>query len=117
MDTENALKDDAQQVLKIRGPFSKVIIAKQHVLDLIEKYTSNTVVIDVPSDCMPIILGKGGAGIKALREKYVEANIDVEHNAVHVQSKSDVVRQEVKAFIDYSSIQIVKKVEIEFFNS
>lgn len=99
VDAEN-VKDSALQTIRIKGTHGKVSQAKAHVVHLVGEFLSNSLVVEVPDDVIPAILGKGGSGIKAFREKYPGSNIDIDGLSVHIQSPSAEVRAAIKAEID-----------------
>jgi len=94
------VKENALQVVKIKGNNGKVHQARAHIVQLVGEYISNTLVVPVPDDVIPVILGKGGSEIKAFREKFPSANIDIEGCNVHIQSDSAEMRATIKAEID-----------------
>lgn len=99
VDAEN-VKDNALQTIKIKGTHGKVSQAKAHIVHLVGEFLSNSLLIEVSDDVIPAILGKGGSGIKAMREKYASANIDLDGLNIHVQSGSAEERSAIKAEID-----------------
>jgi polyribonucleotide nucleotidyltransferase len=99
VDTE-VVKDSPLQSIKIKGSNGKVHQAKTAIVHAVGEYVSNSLAIEVPDDVIPAILGKAGSGIKALREKYPDANIDVDGCKVHIHSADEDVRDAVKAEVD-----------------
>ena len=99
VDAENT-KETTLQTIRIKGTHGKVAQAKAHIVHLVGEFLSNSLVFEVPDDVIPAILGKGGANIKAFREKYPDANIDIEGTNIHIQSSSEEVRAGIKAEID-----------------
>lgn len=102
VDTEGSTgsKTSGPQIVRIRGSTAKVSAAKNHILSLVQDYLGNSLVFDVEDDFLPILFGKGGAGIKAMRERYAESNIDISEGTIHIQSDSAEQRNAIKAEID-----------------
>lgn len=99
VDAENS-KETILQTIRIKGTHGKVAQAKAHIVHLVGDFLSNSLVFGVSDDVIPAILGKGGANIKAFRERYPDANIDIEGTNIHIQSGSEEVRASIKAEMD-----------------
>jgi rRNA processing protein Krr1/Pno1/predicted RNA-binding protein YlqC (UPF0109 family) len=97
--TEGA-KEDPLQSIKIKGPAGKVAQAKARIVQLVGEFISNSVVVEVADEIIPVILGKGGSGIKAMRERYPGSNIDIEGCSVHIQSNSEADRNSIRDEIE-----------------
>lgn len=87
-------------ILHIVGTTARVLAAKQHVLELISEYSKNSLLIEVPNDCMPILLGKKGSRINALREEHTTVNIDVENDSIRICGGTEETRNAAKAVIE-----------------
>lgn len=102
-------KEDQFHTLKIRGNYAKVSAAKDFILSLVRQYISETIILEISTDYMPLIMGKGGAGIKAIRSKFPEANIDVDESTIHIQSSSELARvgaqKEIESVIEANYIE------------
>ena len=85
-----------QEILTIRGVTSKVFPAKVKILELLADYLSNCEELVVPDDIIPMIVGKKGAKISQLREKYPDAIIDIENTTVKIQSANYETRQSIR---------------------
>ena len=94
------IKENPLQSIKIKGNNGRVHAAKAQIVQYVGEYLSNSLMFEVPDDTIPAILGKSGSGIKALREKYTGANIDIEGCAIHIQSSSPEQRTEIKQELD-----------------
>ena len=94
------IKENPLQSIKIKGNNGRVHAAKAQIVQYVGEYLSNSLMFEVPDDTIPAILGKSGSGIKALREKYTGANIDIEGCAIHIQSSSLEQRTEIKLELD-----------------
>jgi polyribonucleotide nucleotidyltransferase len=92
-------KGTSIDTLHIVGTTARVLAAKQHVLELIKEYSNNSELIAVPADCMPIILGKKGSRINALREEHSTVNIDVDDNSIRICGGTAEGRAKAKAVI------------------
>ena len=99
IDTEGS-KDEKFQTIKIKGTVLKVAAAKEYVLQLVGGFIASTLMFEVDEEVIPAILGKGGADIKALREKYKDTHIDIDGTIVHIQSSSAEQRERVKDEFD-----------------
>lgn len=100
IDTEGS-KEEQFQTIKIKGTALKVASAKEYVLQLVGGFIASTLMFEVDEEVIPAILGKGGADIKALREKYKDScNIDIDGTIVHIQSSSSEQRERVKDDLD-----------------
>lgn len=93
-------KGTDKDTLLISGTTAKVLAAKQHVLSVIEEYARNSEIINVPADCMPIVLGKKGSRINALREEHSTVNIDVDNNSIRICGGTQEARLKAKEVID-----------------
>ncbi|KAJ1440556.1 hypothetical protein B484DRAFT_145736 [Ochromonadaceae sp. CCMP2298] len=91
---------DGLQTLRIRGANSKVSAAKARLVQIVGEFVSNSLQVQVTDDLIPIILGKGGADIRAMRERFPEASIDIDGLAVHVQSPSAETREQIKVLLE-----------------
>jgi predicted PilT family ATPase len=83
----------------LKGTTAKVLVAKQHMLDLIRDYNSNTEYVPVPDYCIPFILGKRGSNIQKLRAEHQgEVTIDVipTMSSVRIHSSTPSRREQVK---------------------
>eukprot|EP01038_Epipyxis_sp_PR26KG_P005863 gene5863-8087_t len=97
----NNRKGDGNYPVKLKGTNLRVAAAKQHILGLIEAFRSNTISLTIPESCMPILLGKNGAEIKLLREKYPTANIDIEEGyIVNIQCPEEETRNQIEGEIE-----------------
>ena len=99
IDTEGN-REEKFQSIRIKGTFVKVAAAKDHILNLVNEFISSTLMFEVHEDVIPAILGKGGSDIKALRDRYKEANIDLDGNMIHIQSSSPKLRELIKNELD-----------------
>jgi hypothetical protein len=63
-------KDDQFQTIKIKGSAGRVVPAKHHIMGLVQTFIANTLVFEVADEFMAVLLGKGGASIRTLRDKY-----------------------------------------------
>ena len=99
IDTEGN-KEDTLLTLTIRGPTAKVAAAKARVLELVQTFISNSVQMQLDEELIPVLLGRGGSGIKALREKHSGALIDIEDGVVHIQSASEEARAAARAEVE-----------------
>lgn len=101
IDTEGNKDEKKFQTIKIKGTALKVAAAKEHVLKLVGEFIASTLMFEVDEEVIPAILGKGGADIKALREKYKDScHIDIDGTIVHIQSSSSELREKVKDEFD-----------------
>ena len=88
------------ETLTIKGATSKVIVAKAKVLELLAQYEADTDEVQVPDDLMALVVGKKGAKITQFREKYPDANIDIDGSCVKVHCSDASTRQAFIASID-----------------
>lgn len=88
------------ETLVIRGVTSKVIAAKAKILQLLQEYRHSTSEILVPDDLIAVVVGKKGAKISLMREKYPDASIDIEENTVKIQCANSETREAIVASID-----------------
>jgi len=101
IDTEGNKDEKKFQTIKIKGTVLKVAAAKEYVLQLVGEFIASTLMFEVDEEVIPAILGKGGADIKALREKYKDScHIDIDGTIVHIQSSSSELREKVKDEFD-----------------
>lgn len=111
VDSSKEAKEAALQTIKIKGTHGRVSQAKAHIVLLVGEFLSNSLVFEVADDVIPAILGKGGSGIKAFREKYPTANIDIEGTNIHIQSYDAAeragIKEEIDAIIDANFSQLV----------
>lgn len=112
VDSTKEAKEAALQTIKIKGTHGRVTQAKAHIVLLVGEFLSNSLVFEVADEVVPAILGKGGSGIKAFREKYPTANIDIEGTNIHIQSFDAVeragIKEEIDAIIDANFSQLVE---------
>lgn len=87
-------------ILKIIGNTERVANAKKHILDLIENYSNSAINIDIPDYCTPIILGKGGSKINALRKEHEGVDIDVVDGVVKIAGGDSESRAAAKLAIE-----------------
>jgi predicted PilT family ATPase len=82
----------------LRGTTAKVLVAKQHLLDLLADYNLNTEYLSIPDYSIPYILGKKGSNIQKLRSQYSDVSIDVIPNmsSVRIHSPEVATRQLIK---------------------
>ena len=66
-----------REVLVVKGNAVRTAAAKQHIQDLIERFEAGVEIVDIPADCVPILLGKKGSRISALREEHPNVTIDI----------------------------------------
>ncbi len=88
-------KVDKQHIIRVKGVNSKVKPAVSHITKIIESYKNNSSSLEIADEVIPAVLGKGGAGIKAMREKYPDANIDIDGTLIHIYSSSVSVRSQI----------------------
>ena len=88
------------ETLTIKGATSKVIVAKAKVLELLAQYEADTDEVQVPDDLMALVVGKKGVKITQFREKYPDANIDIDGSSVKVHCTDASTRQAFIASID-----------------
>lgn len=94
-------EDDSDlDTILLRGTTSKVLNAKSHLLQLLKDFYSHTFRVEVPPDCLPLIVGKKGSRINSLREEYPDASIDIEGSTVYIQSTSETSRLNLKTIIE-----------------
>jgi polyribonucleotide nucleotidyltransferase len=102
----------ATDCLVIRGNTAKVFNAKLHINGLIEEYIGNTETVHVEDEYLPIIVGKKGSRIKAIREEHPEAVIDIEDNSVQIHCKDAAtraaVRQAIEDILAANHVRVVK---------
>jgi polyribonucleotide nucleotidyltransferase len=94
VDAEGA-KEDKIHTIKIKGVNIRAKAAHAHVQQLIDQYKSESIDLEISDEVVPAVLGKGGAGIKALREKFPDSNIDLDGTVIHVHSVSGDVRKQI----------------------
>ena len=76
---ENMKKTEKFGTIKIKGTYTKVHAAMKHIEMIVEQHMSDTACVELKEQYLvPIILGKNGTGIKAIREKYPTAEIDID---------------------------------------
>ena len=97
---DRADDDGDLDTIMLRGITSKVLNAKAHLLQLLKDFYSHTFRVEVPPDCLPLIVGKKGSRINSLREEFPEASIDIEGSTVYIQSSSEKTRLELKSVIE-----------------
>lgn len=93
-------EEDESTSLVIRGVHSRVNAARVYIENLIANHNSNTLIIPVSADYFPMIVGKKGAQINAIREKYPTVTIDTEDSTIRIHSEDAQLRGEVQALID-----------------
>ena len=86
--------------LVIRGVTSKVASAKSRILELLSIYAATTDEVRISDDMMALVVGKKGATITKLREKFPDAVIDIEISTVKIQSASSSTRDAVREALD-----------------
>ena len=81
-------------IIEIKGNAENVKAVKEHILERIHAYQSDTVVVPVPEGLLAGILGKKGSRISALRKKHPAVVIDVtsESSSVRLHSTDPVQR-------------------------
>lgn len=94
IDTEGT-KEDRYHMIKIKGNNGRVQPAKNRIVSVIQTFIAESVMVEIADEIIPALLGKGGSGIKAMREKYSESNIDIDGTIVHIHSKSPTIRQQI----------------------
>jgi predicted PilT family ATPase len=75
--------NNSNEILVIRGIGKNVANAVNHLNGVVNTYMSECDNIDVPKDITANIVGKKGARISAIREKYPDVSVDIvrnEHN-------------------------------------
>lgn len=103
---DSGKKGEATVGMKIKGTYGKVTAAITHIKAIIEQYLAESACIDIQDDYLiPIVLGKAGAGIKAIRERFPNADIDIEGNQkgackIYIHSQSPETVKVVKAHIE-----------------
>lgn len=81
-------KMDTIHTVHVKGPNHKVLAAKEALQRVIKAYMDNTVILAIPSAILPLILGKGGEAIKALRAAHPAANIDIYNDTVFIHAET-----------------------------
>lgn len=86
----------------IRGPVSKIQAARQRLLGLLSMCDQQSIIVPVPDRVLPAVIGKKGATVQALRQKYPNATIDVDWTVccVRIHSALDDERQAVREEIE-----------------
>ena len=107
---ESMKKTEKFGTIKIKGTYTKVHAAMKHINSIVEQHMSDTACIELKEQhLVPIILGKNGAGIKSIREKYPTAEIDMDsyqsgEHVIYVHSNSAetvrVVRSHLESIIE-----------------
>ena len=101
MRTERGADDGEPDKLVLRGTGSRVMVAAAKVNEMLAAYRASSDVIEMPDEVISLIVGKKGARIAALREKFPDATIDVEAGGcVRVQSNNAATRQAVLDAVD-----------------
>lgn len=114
---ENRVRErpSAEQTFIIKGRAGSVLHAKARVEDMIRNHHACTEVVQITQDCRMAMLTKQGACIKAMREAFPLANIEVlETDAlVVVHSVDPVVRQAAKAAVmGVAALNLSKDVDV-----
>ena len=69
----------------LKGHAAKVIAARSHLLGVLKEFYAQTCRVEVPAECLSLIVGKKGARINAMREEFPDASIDIEGTVVYIQ--------------------------------
>ena len=99
--TEKSESSNTEKLV-IRGIVANVLPAKQHLLDLIAAYNSDTTICAFTDDCVAALVGKKGAKINAIREEHPLVTIDVDSMAgyVRLHSTDAAAREAAKNVIE-----------------
>lgn len=92
--------DNDLDTIIIRGSAAKVVLAKAHLVSILRAFYSQTCRVEVPKDCLPVIVGKKGSKINSLREEHPGSTIDIEGLVVYIQSPSETSRLAIKKSIE-----------------
>ncbi|KAL9187903.1 hypothetical protein ACHAXT_006281 [Thalassiosira profunda] len=74
--------------------------AKSLAAKKLGEFESNTVSVEVPEEMIPVIIGRGGAGIKELRQEGNGATIKVDAGTIKVYSNDSATREGVRKRIE-----------------
>lgn len=103
---ESMKKTEKFGTIKIKGTYTKVHAAIKHIKSIVEEHMSDTACIELKEQYLvPIILGKNGAVIKSIREKYPTAVIDIDsyqsgEHVIYVHSTSVETVRVVKTYLE-----------------
>lgn len=92
--------DNDLDTIVIRGSAAKVANAKAHLITILRAFYSQTCRVEVPKDCLPVIVGKKGSKINSLRDEHPGSTIDIEGLVVYIQSPSEASRLAIKKSIE-----------------
>eukprot|EP01039_Chlorochromonas_danica_P007375 gene7375-8158_t len=122
IDSEGGEKEKASEAgpvlyqVKVKGQNFKVQTAVHRLREVATAFQRDTTTIALDEDTLPILLGKGGSTIKALREKYNKvAHLDVVDGQLYLHAENKEVRamieKEIGDLLDQNYTTTIDKVE------
>lgn len=108
---EKSSDSNGVEVLHIRGASSRVVAAKQRVDELIHAYIANTDTLEISEDVMPMLLGKKGVKINAIRDEHKKVNIDIDGFIIKLSSPDkearSIAKQSIIDFVNSNYVRVV----------
>lgn len=97
LEVESKSSSELNVLIKLKGTNTKMKSGKEKLIECIKEYEKNSLNMEVAEEIVPILLGKNGSNLNALRESAGQnVSISIDGNVVHIYSLNVMDRLRVQ---------------------